>query len=60
MKPVVPPQVASVEVAVGAAIDEVDVAEVAMADALVKTLPVELRYQLASGSPRHSPIVTGL
>lgn len=59
MEPVEPPQVASVETAVGDTAAEVEV-DVAMAVELVKTLPVEFLYQLASGSPKHSPTVTGL
>jgi hypothetical protein len=58
--PVVPPQVPSRETAVGLAI----AVEVEVAVVVVETLdamePAELRYQLAAGSPRHSPTVTVL
>lgn len=67
MLPVVPPQVPSVEtlVAVTTGPDEVedatDVVAVLTAELEeVKTEPLELRYQLVEGSPRHSPTVTAL
>ena len=71
VKPDVPPQVLSVETAVGVAADPLDVAlpvpdDVAVDPGAEKededaTRPVAaLRYQFASGSPRHSPRVTSL
>lgn len=60
MKPEPPPHWPLVEVAVGATVAEVEVAEVTAEVEEVKTFPEELRYQFASGSPRHSPTVTGL
>lgn len=66
----VAPQVLSWETAVGVAVDPLEVAlrvaDVDVATGGVKTdedatRPVEAsRYQLASGSPRHSPNVTSL
>jgi hypothetical protein len=50
--------VPSRETAVGLAI-AVEVAEVVV-EILDATVPEELRYQLAAGSPRHSPTVTVL
>jgi hypothetical protein len=60
VKPEVPPQDPSWETAVGEVIGAVAVVEVGIAEdrADEVRLPEELLYQLASGSPMHSPMVT--
>ena len=56
------PQVASVEtLRVDAAAAEEEVEEAAAAEVVLEVaVPEASRYQLALGSPRHSPTVTGL
>lgn len=55
------------DTAVGVAVEAAEVAAEAAADVAVATeddeltmVPEESRYQLAAGSPRHSPTVTPL
>ena len=62
MNPVLPPQVPSVDTAVGltpGAAEEVGVAP-PPEEGYVPSLPAESRYQFLAGSPKHSPTVTPL